>query len=51
MKQTSSFDTVEPVQRFLAARDIASVNHPTPALPNGTRRFLVHTKVKRAVGN
>ena len=50
-KQTSSFETVQGVQRFLAARDVAPVDHPSLALPYGARQFLVHTEAERAVRN
>ena len=36
-KQTSSFETVQGVQRFLAARDVAPVDHPSLALPDSPR--------------
>jgi hypothetical protein len=49
--QTSSFETMQGIQRFLAARNITSVDHPSLALPDSARQFLVHTKVERAVGN
>lgn len=42
---------MEGVQRFLAARDVASVDHPSLAFPNGARQFLVYTKIEGTMGN
>ena len=50
-KLTSSFKTVQGIQRFLVTRDVASVDHPGFALPDSARQFLMHTKVERAVRN
>ena len=50
-KRTSTFETVQGVQGFIAVSDVTSVDHPSLGLPFGTRQLLVQTKVERAVGN
>ena len=36
-EQTSGFETMQGLQRFLAARDVTPVDHPGFALPDGAR--------------